>query len=659
MSNLNYRTDIDGLRAIAVLAVLVFHLNDSWLHGGFVGVDIFFVISGYLITKIIVTEIEQNKFSFTYFYQRRIYRIFPALFAMLLTSAVVAYLSFPRGLYRSFFVDFKFSVAQMSNFHFAREIDYMAIGIETSPLLHTWSLAVEEQFYIVWPLFIFAVLTVACKKRLKILMLLIAVLSLGINLYFLNMNDFNNAFYMFYARAYELAIGSVVALTLLPNIRNKWQINLVSYIGAGMVIYSVTIITRQSIFPGFNALIPSIGTALLIYAGTQNKGAVYKILSNRLLVSIGLISYSLYLWHWPIISYYKYLTQRELNIIEAIVIAILSFLLAYFSYKYIEKPFRNQKNTISYIKLFGGSFAFIVVLMVLSHQFKIREDSLPLRDNRDDKFLQTNFKEINKYHSGCTFEDGHSLKIKKNCIVWGNENHDKLDVLLIGDSHAIHYYPTVAAWTKKNKLNAYMVSHSSCPVFVASDYKVYSKDKNYNCQFVVPLVKDIIKKYKIKKIIYAHTQNSFFNGKKNIDFDLSSNTADAYFKLWENEIKFYYKQGIEFAFLSQVPQYNIDFKKCYQKYNNTFLGKFLSGSWQECAQNYQTIKPVGKRSFDQKLSDLALKNGHFSIFIPDAKKLTPMNKDGILHYIDTNHLNRFGSMAITSDVGRFLDHSFK
>ncbi len=293
---MKHRSDIDGLRAIAVIPVVLFHAGVRHVAGGFIGVDVFFVISGYLITTILLEDIRRDRFSIAAFYQRRARRILPALFAVLLFASLAAYkLLLPNDAYeygRSLLATLGF----ISNIAFSRQMGYFDAPAEMKPLLHTWSLAVEEQFYILYPLFLFLV-TRYFRKRYAVAIGSVLALSLA---YSIGRSDTQAAtsFYLPTTRAWELLIGGLLAIQSLPKLRHQLSANLLGFFGLGLISYSVFAFSAATPFPGYHALFPCVGAALIIYSGMAVEPLVGRVLSAKPLVFVGLISYSLYLWHW-------------------------------------------------------------------------------------------------------------------------------------------------------------------------------------------------------------------------------------------------------------------------------------------------------------------------------------------------------------------------
>ena len=384
---LQYRPDIDGLRAIAVLSVLFYHLDEALLTGGYVGVDVFFVISGYLITKLIFKELsETGTFSFKNFYIRRVRRLFPALFATLALSLIAAaWLMSPTHL-----VDFGksavASILSVSNIYFWSEAGYFDSQSQLKPLLHTWSLSVEEQFYLLWPAILTGLFLLRRKGLIVGFLLVMGAASLALNLYVFaeqaelaawfgrsdNQASFNaqsTAFYWLPFRVFEFAIGAI--LVWMPNIiqtRRAWLAELSFAVGLAMVLSAVTLLTDQDEFPSTAALWPCVGAALMIWAGPQHR--LVWLISNRLMVAIGLVSYSLYLVHWPLIVFYKYRNATDLHSSDYTIIVIASILLAVLFYKFVEQPFRkphSRKGRPHRRFLYGAAVAATLTIVVNAH----------------------------------------------------------------------------------------------------------------------------------------------------------------------------------------------------------------------------------------------------------------------------------------------------
>jgi len=341
---MNYRREIDGLRALAVLAVILFHAGFQTFGGGFVGVDVFFVISGYLITSLILAELDQGKFSLINFYERRARRILPALFLVMFVCLPFAWLwLLPNDL-----KDFAQSLVAVpvfaSNILFWRETGYFGTAEALKPLLHTWSLAVEEQYYLLFPLFL--MLTWPLGKRwILSLTLLIFVASLAAAQWGSNVAPEAN-FYLLPTRGWELLVGSFVAFYRYqhPDKTDNGRIaEWGGVIGIALVVYAVFGFDNQTPFPSLYALVPTVGAALIILCATPNT-FLGKLLASGILVGIGLVSYGAYLWHYPIFSFLRYRALEPLSFSVLVAAMLMTFVLAYASWKFVELPFRNRSN---------------------------------------------------------------------------------------------------------------------------------------------------------------------------------------------------------------------------------------------------------------------------------------------------------------------------
>jgi len=358
MMNLKYRKDIDGLRAISVISVLLTHAGIDLFSGGFIGVDVFFVISGYLITTIIVKEILSGEFSLIRFYERRIRRILPALFVVVAFTIVVCAIMYDAEKFKDFGKSVLATTLFVSNINFFKESGYFDAPSQLKPLLHTWSLAVEEQFYIFFPLFMFVLYRYA-KKLAPIILAGTAILSFGFAIHNTNLNP-SAAFYLAPLRAWELLVGSMLAINIIPAEFGKKYSNVLGIAGFAMIAYSIFQYTDSTKFPGISALAPVMGAALILFSGMEGKTWVGRFLSTAPLVFIGKISYSLYLWHWPLIIFFKYYMIRQLTPLEVGIILGVSILISALSWRFVETPFRS-KSFISTRQI----YAFGAIGMVL------------------------------------------------------------------------------------------------------------------------------------------------------------------------------------------------------------------------------------------------------------------------------------------------------
>ncbi len=350
---MHYRRDIDGLRAVAVGSVVLFHAGLSPFGGGYVGVDVFFVISGYLITSIIAEDVRRGRFSIVSFYERRVRRIFPVLFVMLLvTAAAASILLLPRD-FKEFGQSAISSTLFVSNIFFWRTSDYFAGAAHLKPLLHTWSLSVEEQFYIFFPPLLL-MLHRRFGGRFVPWLALIAALTFALSAVGA-VSKPTATFFLAPTRTWELLAGSLVALGAFPVVHDRRLREALAAIGIGLISWSVATFNEQTVFPGVSALAPCLGAGLVIHAGLGGPTFVGRGLGLRPVVFLGLISYSLYLWHWPFLALSRHWAAEPLSpvmIASALVGALIASVL---SWRFVEQPFRHRVVTPTRQALFGAA----------------------------------------------------------------------------------------------------------------------------------------------------------------------------------------------------------------------------------------------------------------------------------------------------------------
>jgi peptidoglycan/LPS O-acetylase OafA/YrhL len=430
-----YRPDIDGLRAVAVIAVILFHLHVSGFSGGYVGVDIFFVISGYLITGLIYGDMNSQQFTIKGFYIRRIRRLMPALLTTLFAVSVFTYFVLKPEEMRSFGLSLTFQSVSMQNVFFLSEGEYF-LGSDLKPLLHTWSLAVEEQFYLFWPLLLLFIRRYSFKAQ--ILMLVVILLcSFAINITFMKLSP-KASFFLLPSRAWELSLGGLIALfETRTNFREMLSHRLRSILGVvGLAIVSSSffIFTAATPFPGWTVLLPVWGAALLLVSGIGSSTVVGRVLSFRPVVFVGLISYPMYLWHWPII-----VAMRQFGVAmtpSAILAAILATVaLSAATYKYIESPIRSRK-WLPTTKLLLSCVAVGIGILTVFGVHTWLTDGASYRYTSVARSLLTAPLSARTSRCGMVFKVLHPRD--QVCALHGDTNATRR-VLLWGNSHADHW----------------------------------------------------------------------------------------------------------------------------------------------------------------------------------------------------------------------------
>jgi len=500
-----YRPDIDGLRAIAVLSVVIFHAFPQYFQGGFVGVDVFFVISGYLISCILFLNLERNEFNLFVFYSNRVKRIFPALILVLCFCLMVGYFMLYDEEYKNLAKHVLSGSGFMSNVVLWKEAGYFDQAAELKPLLHLWSLGIEEQFYIIWPCFLFLIWRRAFNPWICMIALFLVSFVLNV------INVRHHAVLTFYSpfmRAWELLFGALLAyvgclkeeekpwfLVIFQKHTNRvWINNLRASIGFLLLALSMLILNKSMLFPGWWALLPTLGAVLLIASPESLINRV--LLSNPLFVGIGLISYPLYLWHWPLFAFLHIIFSGKVPVILSWLVVITSFFLAFVTYQWVEKPIRFAKNANKSIfplctaLLITGSIGWYVYqdnglksrALVASQEGLLRE--------------LTTFYDYKKEVSPCAFKDkGY------DALSWCFQTREgKADKVIWGDSHAEHLFPGV--FQKDMETNWLVIGQSSCPPL--SEVEVFPSGKQDVCVKSNQLaLKAIIDSPSIKTVVLA------------------------------------------------------------------------------------------------------------------------------------------------------------
>ncbi|MFZ4262053.1 acyltransferase family protein [Sphingobacterium sp. HJSM2_6] len=444
---MEFRNDIQGLRALAFISVFIFHLNPNWLPGGFIGVDLFFVISGYLITAIILTKIDKNKFNSIDFYLGRIKRIGPAYYMLLLAVLIAGYILFlPVDL-----LTLRKSVVSAmlfcSNFYLGNSDSYFGAKLAENPLLHTWSLAVEMQFYFLLPI----VLIFIKRKYLAFIMASIILVITGYYQYQISQHTISTATYFsVWARVPEFLIGSLFTLVLPKGIKNNKVHLPIAILGLFILLVSLAIIHENTFSPGVIALFPCVGIAFILIS---NENLITKFLATKPMTFIGTLSYSLYLWHWPVMALIRYKNGTYegyvFNNKDMILITVLTFVLGWLSYTFIEKTFRQWSN-----KKVISILSVLVIPMAIISYF----------------FLTPKYKKgIPDEYSRATFSIGSHNNLQVDTLGSKSDRHPK--ILLIGDSHANVIKPTLDYVGRNNEFSFKTMTDDSFPAINGIDTK--------------------------------------------------------------------------------------------------------------------------------------------------------------------------------------------
>ncbi|TWT79220.1 O-acetyltransferase OatA [Planctomycetes bacterium CA13] len=450
MLDFKYRSDVDGLRAVAVVLVLLFHAELGFT-GGYIGVDVFFVISGFLITGLIVKQQRAGKFSLANFWSRRIRRILPAsVFVVICTLVAGWFLLFPSD-YRDLAQSALSQQLMLSNVYFWRNTGYFVGDAELKPLLHTWSLAVEEQFYLFYP-FVLVLLRRASDRTLVTLLGLATLVSLLVSQWGVLYHP-GATFFLLPTRAWELSLGGLLCFTPPSQLRSR-TLAILNVAGLLAICVAAWFFDSTTPFPGFHALLPCLGTAACIYTNAAKLTWCGKLLSARPIVMLGLMSYSLYLWHWPLLAYARYALDGNLPAGVAMTALVVSLLLAYLSWRFVEQPFRKNQfgfaNRSLVLGIGGCSMAVVVLAAVVvssnGFQDRVSEKTLAYRRAKKSIAFVQQVKTADIQRGGVPTFGSDSGKSK--CLVWG-------------DSHAMALVPAINAACEQSNIKGFQATYSA------------------------------------------------------------------------------------------------------------------------------------------------------------------------------------------------------
>jgi peptidoglycan/LPS O-acetylase OafA/YrhL len=447
------RPEIDGLRAIAVLPVMLFHA-DLGCRGGYVGVDVFFVISGYLISRLLLEEIDSGRFSIVHFWERRVRRIMPAVAIVVLATLAAGWFLFLPLHFKQLGQSAAAQMMLVSNVYFWSKSGYFAQGADVKPLLHTWSLAVEEQFYLVFP-FLLVALKRFAHRFLSSIILLLCALSFGLSVYMSHAHPSAN-FYFLPTRGWELLIGSFLAAISAPRPEAKWLKELLSGGGLIMIACAVLCYDRDTRFPGVAALLPCLGAALVIWSNAITLTYMGRLLAIRPLVFVGLISYSLYLWHWPMLVFSKYAAVGQFPPWQRSLVLVASVLFAALSWKFVENPFRKRVILKTRVQIF--SFASMIAGVLFLAGLAIhRTQGLPSRFPPAALQYADGINDVTSRRE-MVLEDVVKGSLGELGI---GDTHQPVKLVVWGDSHAMAVLPVLDVLCREHSVRGVAATHSA------------------------------------------------------------------------------------------------------------------------------------------------------------------------------------------------------
>lgn len=550
-----FRNDINGLRAYAVAFVVLFHFNILGFNGGFVGVDIFFVISGFLMTKIIASGIEKNSFSFLKFYLSRANRIIPALVALCLSIAAIGWFTLSPQEYKDFGKHAATSLGFISNIQYFRESGYFDAASHEKLLLHTWSLSVEWQFYILLPIFLYFIHKIfKSKTALTISFIILLLISLILSVTVSKINP-SAAFYLLPTRAWEMMAGGLIYLFFTNTVFTKKASISIELVGFALIFSSVAFFSTTTLWPSYNALIPVVGTFLVLLAANNNS----LFTNNKIAQFLGNTSYSIYLWHWPLVFYLGYLevSHQPFYIVSAI---LLSVLFGWLSYKYIETPTRKWLSNRSTKSAYAATALYVsipTVLLVSIFAFNGYKQRLP----ENIQLITNEAEDRNPRMTECHLGSGNKLP---ECT-YGT---GKVSVIVLGDSHGAAMIRSIEKAIPKGT-SVLDWTYSGCPT-VEGIKKINSPD--YKCgEVITKLIAKAKNEYPNTPIVIVNRLNVLFHGtpeEKNIPIRYISHPYQSYSQDYTDEMLDNYVNTVckfsgdrKLFITTPVPEYTIEIPK--------------------------------------------------------------------------------------------------
>ena len=650
---MQHRQELDGLRSIAVLAVLLFHARIPFFDGGFVGVDVFFVLSGYLVTSIILLELNAGTFSILKFYERRMRRILPALFFMLLCCVPLTWFILIPEDFLSFYKSLRYTLSFISNIFFFKDSGYFAQAAELKPLLHTWSLAIEIQYYFIAPIVLFFLATKARKWCFPVMLL--CVFASFVFMSYKIASDASYTFFMLQTRFWELGVGALIAFLFVDyeHVKNKLckntlVNNILSMAGLICILVAVLCLNRTTPFPSVYALLPTIGTGLIVIFTAKNS-PVYKLLSLKLFVGIGLISYSVYLWHQPLLAFARIHNLEEISIAYRLLLIAASILCGYISWRWVEQPFRNRKLiTGKQIFVYGavGALALLGIALIaktdrgFQGRFDIKESVLESFEFKHVA-LQGEEREVG------------------NIKVYGNPDtaYDKR-IAVFGDSHADRLSSFFYNFGEKNNVLVVHSSKGGCPPLLGIDIA----DGNYElgvCENLSREQYDFVKTNKLNTVVlvgrwslytdgtYDKAMEKYFVVSKELNKSDQNSSRHNFTKGLKKTIEAYQELGVEVIVVAQVPQQDTLPKQLYytvdSQGNQSQALKKISVAY----KRHLALQEFNRTALDE-LSGITIINPDPIFCVQDGECI--VGTPEYSYYTDYDHLSRQGAKLVFDEI---------
>ncbi len=653
---MQYRPDIDGLRALSVVSVVLFHAFPNRVPGGFIGVDIFFVISGYLISGIIFRQLNQGVFSISGFFWRRIVRIFPALLAVILSVIVFGWFVLFSGEYAQLGKHIAASSVFLLNFVLVLESGYFDNLAETKPLLHLWSLAVEEQFYIIWPVILLFMWRLR-KFRIWILVL-IAVLSMMTNLVLVSRYP-TEMFFWPVARFWEFIAGGLLAWSFFvqggihsnqPSTNKlgdsavlfqkvfggfSWILGVVlCLIGISLLVVGIFALHGELRYPGIWACIPVLGAVMVIGAGSDNRLSRL-LLMNPVAVWLGLISYPLYLWHWPLFSFLRIVNGETPAWYLTVAAIFASILLAWLTYKYIETPIRRR----------GRSRTTVMILLIAMAGFGFGGFVIKLHDGVPDRstvsFYQINMNELSRTRSvdsECNEYLNIVSRIFDYCRIENSESKNMIAV--IGDSHAHAAFDGISKGLKNVGFGTILLANSSCPPFLGSPWGQNEVERMNCSNRIEQILSSAVSVQNLDTVIMFSRGPVYWTG---IELSLDKRVApsldiDSYFDGLQRTVDFFGSRGIDVVYVTENPELDTNSSDC--------LGRPLELKERtDCRLRISSVNERQKEYLQglSRIQSMDVISSLSAFCDPENGMCSPFDANGRLLYADADHISVSGS----------------
>ncbi len=640
----SYLPFVDGMRALAIICVLLYHAFPGLVSGGFIGVDVFFVISGFLITRLLAGDMRAERFTYLGFLARRVRRLLPAAFACFAGVALLGAFILLPDAYEAFGRSLVSVSVMLGNFHFLDRAGYFAPPAQEMLLLHTWSLAVEDQFYLIWPLLLAALMKLRGKAALAGMVVAIGFVAF-VHAVSAIPGNADYAFYMLAPRAWELMLGAALALAGPIAIENRYANSALALVSAAAIIASAFLLQSGPYFPGLAALPACLGSAGLIVAGLNRRSLIIDALASKPAVFVGLISYSLYLWHWPLLALARYQAERSLTVVETLGVLAASLALATLSWRFVEEPIRRPRGARKATKTQTLGFAVAGIIVFALCGLALREaDGLPRRFPGEVGKMFTDMGQGNPWRERC---DGveNALIHDDECNFGRRKSDDSsYDIALFGDSNADHFTPLIADWAAENNLAGRQVTQSQCgPVYDVQRLLLPALTRQQCADYHETVRRFVAQNPDLKLVILSANWSSYLS-------EMTSRVSSGpvvFADALEMTVRELRAQDIEVLLLGRIPHYAELPARCVAR------AVASDGKIEDCGTPRRDVDRELSLTEQQMQALAAAESGVYfvdisDIFCGDAVCLPVVN--GIFAYRDPGHLSAAGARALKTEI---------